>query len=48
VGRAGRPRAHLAALQTFSVDLAMVAGVEGADLVHTHTWYANLAGHLAG
>jgi alpha-maltose-1-phosphate synthase len=39
---------HLAALQTFAVDLAMVAGVEGADLVHTHTWYANLAGHLAG
>jgi alpha-maltose-1-phosphate synthase len=38
---------HLAALQTFSVDLAMAAGVEGADLVHTHTWYANLAGHLA-
>jgi alpha-maltose-1-phosphate synthase len=44
---AGRA-AHLAALQTFAVDLAMVAGVEGADLVHSHTWYANLAGHLAG
>ena len=41
------PASHLAALQTFSVDLAMVAGVEGADLVHTHTWYANMAGHLA-
>jgi alpha-maltose-1-phosphate synthase len=38
---------HMAALQTFAVDLAMVAGVEGVDLVHTHTWYANLAGHLA-
>jgi alpha-maltose-1-phosphate synthase len=38
---------HLAALQTFSVDLAMAAGVAGADVVHTHTWYANLAGHLA-
>lgn len=38
---------HLAALQTFAVDLAMAAGVEGADVVHTHTWYANLAGHLA-
>ena len=23
------------------------AGVEGCDLVHSHTWYANLAGHLA-
>ena len=30
-----------------SIDLAMAAGVEGADLVHSHTWYANFAGHLA-
>jgi starch synthase len=37
-----------AALRTFAVDLAMAAGVEGADLVHSHTWYANLAGHLGG
>jgi starch synthase len=37
-----------AALRTLGVDLSMVAGVEGADLVHSHTWYANLAGHLAG
>ena len=38
-----------AALQTFGVDLAMVAGITaGTDLVHSHTWYANLAGHLAG
>ncbi len=37
-----------AALQTMSVDLAMAGGVEGADLVHSHTWYANLGGHLAG
>lgn len=36
-----------AALQTFGVDLAIVPGVAGADLVHSHTWYANLAGHLA-
>ena len=35
------------ALRTMSVDLAMAAGVEGADLVHSHTWYANFAGHLA-
>ncbi|MHC3467560.1 glycogen synthase [Streptomyces sp. 7R007] len=35
------------ALRTFSVDLAMTAGLEGRDLVHTHTWYANLGGHLA-
>lgn len=37
-----------AALQTFGVDLEMAAGCAGTDLVHSHTWYANLAGHLAG
>ena len=37
-----------AALRTFGVDLEMVPGVEGADIVHSHTWYANLAGHLSG
>lgn len=35
------------ALRTFSVDLAMTAALEGRELVHSHTWYANLAGHLA-
>ncbi|MFJ2635291.1 glycogen synthase [Streptomyces sp. NPDC087422] len=35
------------ALRTFSVDLAMAAGLQGRDLVHSHTWYANLAGHLS-
>ncbi len=35
-----------AALETMSVDLAMARGVEGADLLHSHTWYANLGGHL--
>ena len=35
------------ALQTVSTDLSMTAGAEGADLVHSHTWYANLGGHLA-
>jgi len=34
------------ALRTLGVDLAMVAGVAGTELVHSHTWYANLAGHL--
>ena len=43
----GSGRPHDAALKTLSVDLLMAAGVEGADLVHTHTWYANFAGHLA-
>jgi starch synthase len=36
-----------AALQTFGVDLQMAADCAGADVVHSHTWYANLAGHLA-
>jgi len=48
---AHRPWTELAgansALQTISTDLSMVAGVAGADLVHSHTWYANLAGFLA-
>src|SRR5579885_2715372 len=35
------------ALAAVSVDLAMAAGVAGTDLVHSHTWYANLAGHIA-
>jgi len=34
-------------LQFFSVDLSMADAVAGADVVHSHTWYANLAGHLA-
>jgi len=34
------------ALRTFSVDLAMAAGLEGRELAHSHTWYANLAGHF--
>ncbi|PWD49544.1 glycogen synthase [Serinibacter arcticus] len=37
-----------AALATFGVNLPMAQDVAGADLVHSHTWYANLAGHLAG
>ncbi|MCD0484325.1 glycogen synthase [Streptacidiphilus sp. ASG 303] len=35
------------ALRTFGVDLAMADAVAGRDLVHSHTWYTNLAGHLA-
>jgi starch synthase len=36
-----------AALQVLGVDLEMAAATEGADLIHSHTWYANLAGHVA-
>ena len=39
------------ALQVVSTDLSMAAavgpGMNSAQLVHSHTWYANLAGHLA-
>ncbi|UNX56074.1 glycogen synthase [Georgenia sp. TF02-10] len=35
-----------AALRTFGVDLLMAADLAGTDLVHSHTWYANLAGTL--
>jgi alpha-maltose-1-phosphate synthase len=35
------------ALQVLSTDVSMTAGVAGADLVHSHTWYANMAGHWA-
>jgi len=35
------------AISTLGVDLAMVGDCIGADLVHSHTWYANMAGHLA-
>jgi starch synthase len=38
---------HVAALQALSIDLTMAAGSADADLVHSHTWYANLGGHLA-
>lgn len=36
-----------AALRTMGVDLQMAAATAGAGLVHSHTWYANLAGVLA-
>ncbi|WIK64968.1 glycogen synthase [Gleimia hominis] len=35
------------ALRTMGVDLQMAQGVEGTDLVHSHTWYANMGGHWA-
>ncbi|MFF0448764.1 glycogen synthase [Streptomyces sp. NPDC004609] len=35
------------ALRAFSVDLAMAAELQGRELVHSHTWYAALAGHFA-
>lgn len=41
------PKPESAVLQAMSINLAMAAAVKGADLVHSHTWYANFGGHLA-
>jgi starch synthase len=52
VERAYEPWAELpggregAALRTMSVGLAMAADLTGADVVHSHTWYANFPGYL--
>ncbi len=35
-----------AVLGVMSVDLAMASSLEAIDVVHSHTWYTNLAGHL--
>lgn len=35
------------AVQTLGTDLLMVGDAAGADVVHSHTWYANFAGHIA-
>jgi starch synthase len=45
--RLAGPSPPSAALQAVSVDLTMAAAVAGTDLVHSHTWYANLGGHFA-
>lgn len=37
-----------AALQVLSTDLRIAAATAGCDVVHSHTWYADLAGHLSG
>ncbi|MBZ4486481.1 glycogen synthase [Microbacterium sp. cx-55] len=35
------------AIQTLGTDLEIVGDVAGADVVHSHTWYANFAGYVA-
>jgi starch synthase len=46
-----RPPVELAganpALATLGTDLEITAALKDIDVVHSHTWYANLAGHLA-
>ncbi|MFP5487801.1 MAG: glycogen synthase [Acidimicrobiia bacterium] len=36
-----------AALRTLAADLAMADQTGDCDLVHSHTWYANMGGHLS-
>lgn len=36
------------ALATLSADLTMVNAASAATVVHSHTWYTGMAGHLAG
>lgn len=43
------PAGANAALRVFGADLSMVNSLpDDVDLVHSHTWYANLAGHIGG
>lgn len=35
------------ALQALTTDIEIAQQLDGVDLVHTHTWYANMAGHFA-
>ena len=35
-------------LQTMGISLEMIAASEGVELLHSHTWYANFAGHGGG
>ena len=37
-----------ATLGVLSTDLSIAAATGGCDVVHSHTWYANMAGHLSG
>lgn len=34
------------ALDVLATNLPMAKDCEGADVIHSHTWYANMAGHL--
>jgi len=36
------------ALQAIATDLLIADALKNVDIVHSHTWYANMAGHLAG
>lgn len=35
------------AVQALVTDLEIASHLDGVDIVHSHTWYANMAGHIA-
>ena len=35
------------AVQAIATDLEIATNLSNVDLVHSHTWYANMAGHFA-
>lgn len=37
-----------AAVQVLGVDLDMIQGTVGVEILHSHTWYTNFAGHVGG
>ena len=37
-----------ATMSTLATDLLIANDLAGADLIHSHTWYANFAGHIGG
>ena len=37
-----------AAIATLGVNLEMIGDFGAADVIHSHTWYANMAGHIGG
>jgi len=41
------PKPESTVLEAMSINLSMAAAVKGAELVHSHTWYANLGGHFS-
>ena len=36
------------ALSAMAIDLEIAQSLENADIFHSHTWYANFAGHIGG
>ncbi|MTD58792.1 glycogen synthase [Amycolatopsis pithecellobii] len=46
-GHTGARGYHQPAFTTMDIAVSMADALTGYDLAHSHTWYANLAGHLA-